>query len=417
MGLKKTATLKDIIVHYVTSVLGIGLIVSPSLSYFISGQYAIYIWILLAVISVPISFVFVWLSLRHGQASSIILFVKESLGNYMSQVISYCILLTMFIGNPIMSIVSSRYIINALNLPPEYFIICSIILIASSLILVTVKLSSFFIVQKVLIVLFITIFVYANTYSIHTNEYSMTIPLLNINNISIAMASFFVCFMAFTGWENGITIVEEIKNNTKYLYIGTIIASLILLFLYLLSFYAIQPYVDHALPENHSVLALGYLFESNFSTYGFFLINIIIPLILFLSSNSWMYGTSRMIYSMSSNKYLPKIFSYTSNTHGTPIYAIILMFIFYMLVLLIFHIFSLTEQSLIFLYSFGSFIIFITIFLSGVLVFHNFKKIISLLLFILFSTILIYTHFDLFSAFIFISLCLILPIINIFKKL
>ena len=410
--LAKKASVADVILHYVTSVLGLGLIISPGLSFYLAGNQALYTWILLTTVSIPIAFIFVWIALKYGASSSISLVVGETLGNFPATFVSYCVILTMFVGNPIICLTSARHIVNLLSLPNQSVIPIAIALTILSLICVSFDLRKFFNIQHVFTSVFVIIFVVGSLISIYTNVDELRIPIPSTSSIDAISVTFFVCFLAFTGWENGITIVEEIKNAKNVLYIGAIFSSIILLLIYLLSFYAIQPYVDRSGLEDESINALQRLFTILFGNLGAIIIGILVPIILFLSANAWLYGTSRLIYSMGKRNFLPKFFWQTVSDGKIPKRVLLIMFVAYTLTFFLFYYFSLTIHDLVFLYSFGSYIVFLFVFLSGVLIFKSGQKLTTLLVFILCMGLMFHLEFKIELAAIFIAACLVASIFS-----
>ena len=404
--LARRASIGDVILHYIASVLGIGLIISPALSFYLSGNQALYTWILLAAVSIPISFIFVWLALRYGASSSISLFVDDALGALPAAFVSYCLIFTMFIGNPIMSLTSATYIVNIFLMPDYGIIPIAIVLMMFSLLCVSLDIKKFFNLQRALTFFFIIIFVGGSLFSIYSNRVDVfKLPALNESSLDAIFATFFVCFLAFTGWENGITIVEEIKKSRNVLYIGAISSCIILLFIYLLSFYANQPYVDRAGAEDQSINAVQSLFASLFGDVGALTIGILVPVILFLSTNAWLYGTSRLIYSLSKKNFLPTFLWKRASGGNIPKSLLLLMFVAYSMTFFMYVFFSLNIHDLVFLYSFGSYIVFLLVFLSGVLTFKSWKKLTALGVFILFAILLFKLEFKIELAGLFIIIC------------
>ena len=357
--LTRRASIGDVILHYVTSVLGIGLIISPALSFYLSGDQALYTWIVLAALSIPVSFIFVWLALRYGVSSSISLFVDDALGAFPTTFVSYCLIFTMFIGNPIMSLTSAAYIVNIFAIPDYRIVPIAILLMMISLFCVFLNIKTFFTLQRTLTFIFIIILVGGSLFSIYFNHVQvLNLPKFNEGSLHAIGATFFVCFLAFTGWENGITIVEEIKNSRNALYIGSISSCIILLFIYLLSFYANQPYVDRAGVEDQSINAVQNMFASLFGNAGELTIGILVPVILFLSTNAWLYGTSRLIYSLSKQNIIFTFLRRNASGVNIPKSVLLLMLFSYSVTFVMYILFSFNIHDLIFLYSFGSYIVF-----------------------------------------------------------
>ena len=409
--LARQAGVGDVILHFVTSVLGLGLIISPALSYYLSGNQALYTWILLSTVSIPISFIFVWLALKYGASSSISLFVSDALGSFPATLVSYCLVLTMFVGNPIMCLTSARHVVNIFSVPDQSVIPIAVVLMVLSLVCVSLDLRKFFNIQRVFTLMFVFIFVTGSLFSISSNDV-LKIPPPNMSSIDAIAVTFFVCFLAFTGWENGITIVEEIKKSKRVLYIGAISSSIILLFIYLLSFYSIQPFVDRNGIEDESINAMQRLYTDLFGNVGLFTIGIFVPIVLFLSANAWLYGTSRLIYSLGKRDFLPMIFTKKVSDGKIPKLVLFIMFVAYSITFILFYIFSMTIHDLVFLYSFGSYIVFLFVFLSGAVLFKSWQKFTALTVFVLFIVLLFRLEFKIDLAILFVIACFVAAIFS-----
>jgi amino acid efflux transporter len=102
--------LVDGFVLYTTSVLGLGLIVLPSIAARQAGVWSIMIWIMLACISYPMARVMSELGRRYPSASGVTAFISYGLGKRVGLLTGLLYLTAIFVGAPATALFFSEYL-------------------------------------------------------------------------------------------------------------------------------------------------------------------------------------------------------------------------------------------------------------------------------------------------------------------
>ncbi|WP_308875087.1 APC family permease [Thiothrix subterranea] len=226
-----------------------------------------------------------------------------------------------------------------------------------------------------------TFFAIRDTQGIET----IKLPHIN-NNIFDLFSPFMIIFFAFTGWEIGAHSAEEFKNPKRDFPIAMLFSFLITTILYLTIAFLVQQEENITDPLTPFIGIL----KKALGDKAVLLVSLLATLIVFANLFGAIWGVSRLVYSLSRDKIIPKYFSLT-NKQGTPIYAIILtntalLFVLaldYYNLLSIESMLSIAGQNFLILYGVASCALF---FLSKKLLF----KIISITVVLIISIIIIF---------------------------
>ncbi|PID53846.1 MAG: hypothetical protein CSA58_04325 [Micrococcales bacterium] len=107
-GLVRSMRTPALVPHYITSVLGVGILVLPGVAAAVAGPVSLVAWLLLVVWSYPFALVFARLSVRAPSAGGIADFVGSAFGRAWGRRTSIFLLLTLIIANPLLGLASGR---------------------------------------------------------------------------------------------------------------------------------------------------------------------------------------------------------------------------------------------------------------------------------------------------------------------
>lgn len=288
----------QLIAYYVSSIVGVGILTIPVVSYKVAGDYSLIAWILLMILSIPFASLFAFISIKKPHASGVGEFIKHVLGKKFSQPIVYLMIITMVIGNPVMGITSARYLQNIINFDNRYLILFAYGFMILSILFNTLGIKTsarlqtfllYFLISSLSGLIFISL-PHINVNSIHLFDiYS------NTNKIGRAMV---IGFFSFLGWENVCSLADNIKNPKKTFTISVIISIVIIGFLYIgISFSYVGLQGNNHINDTLVKVILNKTFK-NIDILG----NILALVLMIVATNAWVLGASKLIGSLKYKK-------------------------------------------------------------------------------------------------------------------
>jgi amino acid efflux transporter len=382
--LKKTLGFFSGTALFLNIVIGAGLLILPGIVYQQVGQNAIISWALVSLISVPILIIFTILGVYFPNSGGVAYYAEKAFGNIGRNFATLLLLGAVAFGLPSIALTGAYYL--SAILPFQYHFYAALLILLPTLLhlfsgkhisTITTTIGSTVIVF-IIILLFFAI---RDTQGIET----IKLPHIN-NNIFDLFSPFMIIFFAFTGWEIGAHSAEEFKNPKRDFPIAMLFSFLITTILYLTVAFLVQQEENITDPLTPFIGIL----KKALGDKAVLLVSLLATLIVFANLFGAIWGVSRLVYSLSRDKIIPKYFSLT-NKQGTPIYAIILtntalLFVLaldYYNLLSIESMLSIAGQNFLILYGVASCTLF---FLSKKLLF----KIISITVVLIISIIIIF---------------------------
>src|SRR5580658_3661477 len=102
--LERTLGVPGLTVHYITSVIGTGVLILPGHAVHTAGPLSLAAWALLVAYSYPFARVFARLSVRHPTSQGISGVVQLAFGSRWSRLTSLYLMLTLVITNPVLGL-------------------------------------------------------------------------------------------------------------------------------------------------------------------------------------------------------------------------------------------------------------------------------------------------------------------------
>ncbi|EIJ33662.1 APC family permease [Thiothrix nivea] len=315
--LKKTLGFFSGTALFLNIVIGAGLLILPGIVYQQVGQDAIASWILVSLISIPILIIFTILGIYFPNSGGVTYYAEKAFGNIGKSFATLLLLGAVVFGLPSIALTGAYYF--SAILPFQYHFYAALLILLPTLLhlfsgkhisTITTAISSTVIVF-IIILLFFAI---RDTQGIE----AVKLPHIN-NNIFDLLSPFMIIFFAFTGWEIGAHSAEEFKNPKRDFPIAMLFSFLITTILYLTVAFLVQQEENITDPLTPFIGIL----KKSLGDKAVLLVSLLATLIVFANLFGAIWGVSRLIYSLSRDKIIPKYFSLT-NKQGTPIYAIIL---------------------------------------------------------------------------------------------
>ncbi len=115
-GLRRVLTTRSAVALYVSSVLGVSILVVPGLAAQIAGPASLLAWASLGVVSIAFAFTVAGLSIRRPEAGGVYGFAREAFGRTGSQLVGWLFFLWMVTGAPVVALIASAYLAYAFPL-------------------------------------------------------------------------------------------------------------------------------------------------------------------------------------------------------------------------------------------------------------------------------------------------------------
>src|SRR5260370_42546839 len=110
--LERTLGVPGLTVHYITSVIGTGVLILPGHAAHSAGPLSLAAWALLVAYSYPFALVFARLSVPHPTSHGISGVIQLAFGPRWSRLTSRYLSLTLLVTNPVLGLAAARYLLS-----------------------------------------------------------------------------------------------------------------------------------------------------------------------------------------------------------------------------------------------------------------------------------------------------------------
>ena len=325
MALKRSLSFKMLVFLTINALIGTGIFFAPGIAASIAGENSIFSWILAAVVSMLIAFVFAELSSMYPKAGGVYEYSKRAFGKttgffvgWISWVVSNIVIAMLIVG-------SLDYL--TILIPFSY----SVKIIAAILFVVIVNYISFrgiSISGKILVgfsiitLAILALITFSGSTAINLSNLSAISKINGSTALPIIIATFYA-IETFFGWETISYLSEETKNPKKNipkaLLIGTAIISAIVIMIIFVSLTSV-PAGELGASKYPLLLVASKFFSPSIVKMMSFLV----VLTIMGGAASWIITTPRLIYAMAKDKVLPESFGRVHKKYQTPYTAILL---------------------------------------------------------------------------------------------
>ena len=329
-ALRRTLHAPGLVIHYITSVIGVGVLIIPGHVAAAAGPLSLVAWVLLVAYSYPFAMIFARLSIRYPSSRGITGFIEYAFGRFPARWASAFLVLTLLVANPVLGLAGARYLINIWDPDPSNLNIIGVgsLLVLGSILfnLIGVRLSTR--VQGIVLGSLIAFLVLVMVIALpHAHAGNLT-PFAPQGWLALGQA-LIICFFGFIGWENAAPVAEEVADPPRTFPKAIFWAVLSVGALY----FAMALTVVLVLPSSGSngqqITAFSTLLKvasgREVSQVG----NVVAVVLLMLAANAWALGTSRVIYSSARDGLLPSALAKVSRSHGVPWAALVFLVVGY----------------------------------------------------------------------------------------
>ncbi|PID54428.1 MAG: hypothetical protein CSA58_11275 [Micrococcales bacterium] len=312
----------SLVIHYITSVMGVGILVLPGVASSVAGPASLLAWLLLVAWSYPFALVFARLSVKVPSAGGIADFVTAAFGDRWGRRASTFLLLTLIIANPLLGLASGRYLMAVLA--PEATN-RTILLVGFAIILLTVLTNTLGLrlstrVQGLLLLALIAFLVTVMLTAVPAADPSRLEPVAPHGWLAIGPA-LLICFFGFIGWENAAPVAEEVIDPGRTFPRAIAVAVVAVGALYFAMATTIVLVQPAGTTRTEGITAFSDLLRAGFGSSAATAGNLVAFLLMAMTANAWTLGTSRVVYSTARAGLLPARLARVDQ-HGTPRTAI-----------------------------------------------------------------------------------------------
>ncbi|MFH8612859.1 APC family permease [Streptomyces sp. NPDC018029] len=295
-----------LVAHYVTSVMGAGVLLIPALAWAEAGPLSLVAWGLLILYSYPFALIFATLSVRHPTSKGVAQFVEAAFGPRAGRIAAVFLLITLLAGNPVLGLAAGRYLLAAVEPTASNR---AALLAGSAVIVFCVLLNLCGIrvstrAQMVVLGTVVLLLAFVICLALPQGDYTRLAPFAP-HGWGALGSTLLICFFGFIGWENAAPVAEEVRDPGRTFPKGILYAVCCVGLLY----FAMAFTVSVALPETSAgqsdLTAFVRLLEaatgSGLRSAGY----LVAGILLLLTTNAWCLGTSRVVFALARDGLLP----------------------------------------------------------------------------------------------------------------
>ncbi|GGN78676.1 amino acid permease [Actinoplanes lobatus] len=325
-SLTRSLRAPGLIVHYVTSVIGVGVLIIPGHAAAAAGPLSLLAWLILVIYSYPFALIFARLSMRHPTSRGIPAFIEHAYGRRASQVSSVFLVLTLLVANPVLGLAAFRYLYTIWDPAPSNLMVIGygFLFVLGSILfnLLGIKVSTR--VQAVLLGCLIGFLVLVIVVSLpHADTGNLT-PFAPHGWMSVGSA-LIICFFGFIGWENAAPVAEEVVDPQRTFPRAIFLAVFLVGVLYFMMALTVVLVVPSEAASGEQITAFSTLLKIASGRSIAIVGNIVAVILLVLATNAWVLGTSRVIYATARDGLLPKVLTKVSARHSVPWAALLFL--------------------------------------------------------------------------------------------
>lgn len=307
--LEKTLNISQAIGLGVTIVVGSGLLLLPGLAYQGAGAASIYVWVICALLVIPLLVIFSELGAKYPSAGGVAGFMKNAFSVHMSSATEMMLLGTFSLGIPAIALTGSYYVNTLIptGMQSESMtLLISILMIFISFVInylgaaISGNIQKYLAITLVLALLLIPILsiIFASE---HQGEGIEKIQNIEVKNIPPLLG---MVFFAYTGWEMLSFTIEEYKNPKRDYPISVALSFIIVITLYFLLVLSMQLIVpiDNELLKTAPLSALS---QHVFGDVAGHVTGILSFIIILANLIGAVWAASRLVFSSARDGLLP----------------------------------------------------------------------------------------------------------------
>jgi len=327
--LERKLGLVDLVFFGIGAIMGTGIFVIPAIASEIAGFSAVWVWIVLAILSIIMALCFAELASIHPHAGGPYQFVKEAFGNYIGFLSGWTAWLISWVTIASLAIAVSYYMAYFFNMRGYVGAIISI----SVLVLVTAlnyhglqwgTKAQYFLTSVSILVLWM--FITWGIYFIRVEHFTQNMLAGGVGVSAMLLAAVFV-IEPFIGWETITYFAEDAKKPKRDIPRAIVYSSI-----FVSVFYCAVIFVALGILRAYHIQGSPYPLAEVAKVFlglrgaGIIAAGAIVVLLGCL--NSWVVSTARLPFAIARDGFFPKSLHNLHHKHNTPHVALILQLLF-----------------------------------------------------------------------------------------
>jgi amino acid efflux transporter len=360
--LRRVLGTRDLVIYYVSSLVGAGILVVPGVAQQVAGPAALVGWLLLSAAAFPIAAMFARVSAHYPNAAGVGYLVRRAFGWRLGMSVGLLLLFLNTATNPILGLAAARYVAALFGWQNQTVILLTglgVMLLGVAMNLLGVKLASRaqFLLVVVLILGLLTVVAVAAPAA----DADRLTPFAPHGWTAIG-AALVVCFFSFFGWENVSHYADEVRDPVRSYPAAARWGALCVAALYC----AIALTVALVVPAGReSAAVLDAVLASSHGQSAARFGSALAVVLLVVTTNAWVLGASRLLYAMSRDRVISPRFSRVSPRNGAPTAALLALAVWYVCDIAFLLLIGRDERFLIAFTAASILVIYIATFLAG----------------------------------------------------
>jgi amino acid efflux transporter len=317
--LERTLGVPGLTVHYITSVIGTGVLILPGQAAHGAGPLSLAAWALLVAFSYPFALVFARLSVRHPTSQGIPGVIQLAFGPRWSRLTSTYLMLTLVVTNPVLGLAAARYLLSMWYPAPANLQVAAagFGFVGLSVLFNLLGIRASARVQAAVLGALIVFLVLVMAVALPHARAARLTPVAPHGWTALGPA-LIICFFGFIGWENAAPVAGEVINPRRTFPRAIRRAVATVGFLYLSMALTVVLVLPRDTTGSQQITAFSTLLQiatgHALSQAG----DMVAVVLLVLSMNAWTLGTSRVVYSQARTGLLPRRLARVSGRGNAP---------------------------------------------------------------------------------------------------
>lgn len=392
--LERQIGLWSLVAYYFSTIVGVGIFLSPLTAARIAGPASLISWIVVIIMIYPFALIFGNISQEYKVSGSIQKFLEESLGFENGKASALFLVITAMFGNSILGLYASQYLMAIFSIEDKVVgVFFSILMMSISSLFNLMNINFSSKIQAIALAILVIVIEIVAILSVPTYQISNITPFIPNGTYSI-FAAIIPCFYAVVGWENVDAMAEEVKDPVKT-YKKAIRITLLLIAVFYISLVSTVIFVLNPEQIKSSNTVMTILLSNLFGQQAGHIGSLFALMLLFLGINVWILGTSRLIFALARDKILPNSLSIINKRTGIPTYAVLIQLVIYSLIFITMYLTEIHEDKIVEVAGINYILLYVIIFSAARIKFANNPKLKNLSLFsLLISESLLIINFN-----------------------
>jgi amino acid efflux transporter len=368
--LRRVLGTRDLVVYYVSTLVGAGVLVTPGIALEIAGPASLVAWLVLAVTAFPMAVVFARFSANYPSAAGVSSLIRRAFNTRLGAAAGLFLLLVNLATNPILGLAAARYLAALMGWHGHTVIlllgfgVMSIGVVANML---GIRIASR--VQLVLVFGLIAGLLTVVFVSAPAAEAARLSPPAPYGWTAVG-AAILVCFFSFFGWENVSHVADEVREPRRSYPRAALLAAGVVGALYCtLALVAALVIPADADTDKAAVLAAMLTFSQGEQAAR--LGSALAVFVLVVTTNAWVCGCSRLLYAMARDGAVSRRLARVSKRGRTPLAALTVAWICYAIDFAVLYVLGGDEHILVPFTSGTILVIYILTFAAGIRLFPD----------------------------------------------